>query len=101
MTVYMARFLRALEAEVWSYFHPYIASNPIMDSQPTDGRANGDISFEQSLEQFLLDAYTHGHDINGEWQVTVPISDAPDWIVSITKSYSEEDSSYQPTFLEE
>jgi hypothetical protein len=97
----MTRFLRALEAEVWSYFHPYAASEPIMDSQPTDGRAKRNIPFEQSLEQFLLDAYTHGQDINGEWQVTVPISDVPDWTVTITKSYSEEDSSYQPTHLEE
>lgn len=97
----MPHFLRTLEAAVWSYFHPYVASKPIMDSQPTDGRANEDISFEQSLEQFLLDAYTSGYAIKGEWQVTVPISDAPDWTVIITKSYSEENSSYQPTLLEE
>jgi hypothetical protein len=72
-----------------------------MDSQPTDGQANGDIPFEQSLEQFLLNAYTNGHEVEGEWQITVPISDAPDWLVTITKTYSEEASSYQPTLLEE
>lgn len=82
---------------MWIYFYPCSASKPIMDSQPTDQG----IPFEQSLEQFLLEAYTYGHAIEGEWQVTVPISDAPDWTVTITRSYSEEESSYQPTFIKE
>lgn len=101
MTVYMPRVLWTLEVEVWSYSRPYVASEPAMDSQPTDGRANRETPFEQSLKQFLLDTYTNGHAIEGEWHVTVPLSDAPDWMVTITKSYSEENSSYQPSLLEE
>lgn len=101
MMVYMTHYLMGLEVEVWSYFHPYIASEPTMDSHTTDGRANREIPFEQSLKQFLLNTYTIGHAIEGEWHVTVPLSDAPDWMVTITKSYSDENSSYQPTLLEE
>ncbi len=72
-----------------------------MNPPPTDRRDTGVFSFEQSLKELLLNAYSQGHTIEGEWQFTVPLTDAPDWTVSITKSYSEEDSSYQPTILEE
>lgn len=72
-----------------------------MDSQPTNRRDNEAPAFQRILEQFLLNAYTDGHTVEGEWNVTVPITDAPNWMVTVTKSYSEEDSSYQPAILEE
>ena len=72
-----------------------------MDSQSTDQHGTEVSTFEQTLRQLLLDAYTAGHIVEGEWDITVPITDAPDWTVTIEKSYSEEDAPYQPTILEE
>lgn len=72
-----------------------------MNTPPTDRRDTEGSPFEHTLRQLLLDAYTDGHTVEGEWTITVPITDTPDWTVTITKSYSEEDSAYQPTILEE
>lgn len=72
-----------------------------MNTPPTDRRGTEGSPFEQTLRQLLLDAYTAGHTVEGEWTITVPITDTPDWTVTISKSYSGEDSSYQPTILEE
>ena len=64
---------------------------------PGDGIA----AFEHALEQLVLGSFTDGIPLEGKWDITVPVADAPDWTVTIEKSYSEESPSYQPTLLEE
>ena len=66
------------------FFYPVQCLRTIMDSQPIDRHNSEAPAFQQILEQFLLDAYTDGHTVEGEWTVTVPITDAPDWTVTVT-----------------
>lgn len=59
------------------------------------------VNFEQSLERLVLESFAAGVPVEGSWDVTVPLGDAPNWSVTIEKSYSVEESSYQPETLEE
>ncbi|WP_232687499.1 hypothetical protein [Halobacterium zhouii] len=73
-----------------------------MDSNP-DIPETGDkvAAFARTLEQLVLNSFTDGVPLEGTWDITVPVADAPNWTVTIAKSYSEEATSYQPDLLEE
>lgn len=72
-----------------------------MDSNTPEEISEAIVAFEQALEQLVLESYTEGVPVEGTWDITIPVVDAPNWAVSIKKTYSEESSSYQPTLLEE
>lgn len=73
-----------------------------MDSNTdTQETSDGTAAFEHALEQLVLGSFTDGVPLEGEWTITIPVADAPDWTVTIEKTYSEESSPYQPTLLEE
>lgn len=59
------------------------------------------VEFEHALKQLVLETYTKGVPLDDTWEIAVPVADAPDWTVTITKTYSEETSDYDPDFLEE
>lgn len=59
------------------------------------------VAFERALERLVLESYTEGVPVEGTWTFPVPVADAPDWTVTIEKTYSEESSPYKPTLLEE
>lgn len=58
-------------------------------------------AFERALEQLVLGSFTDGVPLEGRWDITVPVADAPDWVVTIEKTHSEGDPSYRPSLLEE
>ena len=73
-----------------------------MDSTTTpEELAEATVAFEEALERLVLDSYIEGVPVEGTWDVTVPVADAPDWSVTIEKTYSEEPSAYRPELLEE
>lgn len=59
------------------------------------------VDFEQSLTQLILESYAAGVPVEDSWDITVPVGDAPNWTVTVEKTYSAEGSSYQPDFLKE
>ncbi|MCU4801812.1 hypothetical protein OB920_15645 [Halobacteria archaeon HArc-gm2] len=59
------------------------------------------VDFEQSLAQLILESFAEGVPVEDSWDITVPVGDAPDWTVTIEKTYPAEESSYQPEFLKE
>ena len=73
-----------------------------MDSN-TDTRETSDetTAFEQALERLVLGSFTDGVPLEGRWDITVPVTDAPNWTVTIERLYSEADSPHEPTLLEE
>ena len=58
-------------------------------------------SFEHDLEAMILDAFARGVTIEGQWEINVPVSTAPDWLITIEKRTSEADPTYEPTFLDD
>lgn len=73
-----------------------------MDSDTTAQEiSNSTVTFEQALERLVLESFTNGVSLEGTWNITVPVGDAPNWVVTIEKTYSEEGSSYRPSLLEE
>ena len=59
------------------------------------------VAFEQALEQLVIESYAEGVPVEGTWNITVPVTDAPNWAIDIKKVYTEESSSYEPSLLEE
>lgn len=73
-----------------------------MNSDPnTQKLSEATVAFEQALEQLVLASYTKGVPLERTWDITVPVADAPNWAVTIEKTYTTESSSYQPSLLEE
>lgn len=58
-------------------------------------------SFERDLEAVILAAFARGAAIEGQWEIDVPVTTAPDWTVTIEKRASETDPTYEPTFLDD
>ena len=71
--------------------------------KPDDPHADVDRTsrFERELGELLLESFSRGVTIEDTWTVTVPVADAPDWIVHIEKTYSDADPPYEPELLEE
>ncbi|SFC69925.1 hypothetical protein SAMN05444422_11548 [Halobiforma haloterrestris] len=61
----------------------------------------GDPSFEDELETVILTAFARGDAIEGQWDIEVPVSSAPDWTITVEKRLSEADSPHEPTFLDD
>lgn len=73
-----------------------------MDSDTTSQEnAESTAAFEQALEQLVLQSFVNDVSLEGAWDITVPVADAPDWTVTIEKTYSGESAPYQPSLLEE
>lgn len=72
--------------------------DPDINTQEIDASTT---SFEQALERLVLESFTDGVKVEGTWDITVPVTDAPNWTVTIEKTYSEGDAPYQPSLLEE
>lgn len=67
----------------------------------TQNRREAVVEFEEALERLVLESFADGVPVEDAWDVTVPVADAPNWTVTIEKTYSDESTPYQPTVLEE
>ncbi|WP_227380428.1 hypothetical protein [Haladaptatus halobius] len=57
-------------------------------------------AFENDLKALILGAFADGAAIEGTWEITLPVTDAPNWMIEIAKIRTG-DSSYDPEFIEE
>jgi hypothetical protein len=72
-----------------------------MGTDNIHGISDATSEFERSLERLVLGSFTKGVPVDGTWEITVPLADAPDWMVTIEREYSGDVPSYQPELLEE
>ena len=71
-----------------------------MDSTDTlDERAEATAEFERNLKTLLLEAFTNGAELEGVWEITVPIKAAPNWTIEISKTSTSKTASYDPEFI--
>ncbi|WP_436348702.1 hypothetical protein [Natronorubrum sp. FCH18a] len=57
-------------------------------------------AFEHELRELILSAYSRGTAIEDTWEINSPVSDAPNWRVTIEKVPPGE-RTYDPSLLEE
>lgn len=46
-------------------------------------------AFEADLRSLVLTAFASGVPVEGTWEITLPVADAPDWRVAIEKTGAE------------
>lgn len=57
-------------------------------------------SFEEALREVIVSCYANGEPVEGEWEITTPVADAPNWIVDVQKVYSDAESEYDPELID-
>ncbi|MCU4744709.1 hypothetical protein OB955_19705 [Halobacteria archaeon AArc-m2/3/4] len=67
---------------------------------PSNSSDDPTTAFENDLGELILAAYGRGAAIEDTWKIDGPVSDAPNWRVTIEK-VPPEDLTYDPTILEE
>lgn len=70
---------------------------------PTDTPPEAETSeqFERELADLIARAFARGTAVERTWNVSVPVADAPNWKIEISKTYSDDDPPYVPEFLDE
>lgn len=72
-----------------------------MDTNPSSKSAGDTMAaFEHELRELILSAYGRGTTVEDTWEITSPVSDAPNWRVTIEKVPPAEQT-YDPSLLEE
>lgn len=61
--------------------------------------SNAMVEFEAALADILLSAFAAGATVEREWRVSLPVAEAPDWIVTVKRVDPE--GGYEPTLFEE
>lgn len=73
---------------------PDAPSPDVDDTDPTR-------RFERELRRLIADSFARGAAIERTWEITSPVTDAPNWSVTIEKTYSDDEPSYEPRLLDE
>ncbi|WP_227357137.1 hypothetical protein [Haladaptatus salinisoli] len=58
------------------------------------------VAFENDLKALILGAFADGAAIEGTWEITLPVNDAPNWTVEIAKVRTDVPT-YDSEFIEE
>lgn len=66
---------------------------------PSD--ADRTAEFERELTELIATAFARGTTVERTWEITVPVTAAPNWTVEISKTYSDEESPYEPDFIDD
>ncbi|WP_126662678.1 hypothetical protein [Haloterrigena salifodinae] len=71
------------------------------DSGPSDSDVTA--AFERDLEALVTTAFGRGAVIDGVWDVSSPVSAAPEWTITIERRDPDpdSDSAFEPEFLED
>lgn len=67
---------------------------------PSNPSADATTAFDDELEELILSAYSGGATVEKTVEIDAPVSDAPNWRVTIEK-VPPADRSYDPSLLEE
>ncbi|MFC4440477.1 MULTISPECIES: hypothetical protein [Natrialbaceae] len=68
-------------------------------NEPSDTEAITD--FERELTDLIASAFARGIPLEQTWEIVLPVADAPNWTIEIQKTYSSDESPYDPEFIDD
>lgn len=84
---------------------PYLCtmtpSITLMSPTDTPSKAELTADFEHELTDLIASSFARGATIERTWKITVPAVDAPDWTVTIQRTYSDDESPYEPDLIDD
>lgn len=60
-----------------------------MDFDSIEDVGAASVRFERKLEELVVGSFARGVPVEGAWEVTSPLDDTPDWVITIEKVYPE------------
>lgn len=75
--------------------------HPLMNMDKSRPKTDATQQFEHDLRELIMTSFADGAQLEDTWTITVPVTDAPNWRVTIEKTYTDEDPAYEPRFLKE
>lgn len=56
-----------------------------MDFESIEEAGAATARFERELEELVVGSFARGARVEGTWEITSPLSDTPDWTITIEK----------------
>lgn len=72
----------------------------VMPPSDTNRKPNQPASFEEALKEVIVSFYASSEPVEGHWEITTPLADAPNWIIDVEKVYSDDEPEYDPEFID-
>ncbi|SEP91452.1 hypothetical protein SAMN04489841_0829 [Natrinema salaciae] len=57
-------------------------------------------SFEEALTEVIVSWYANSEPVEGRWEIATPLADAPNWVVDVEKTYSDDEPEYDPELID-
>lgn len=73
----------------------------MMTDEETSRAGEAMARFEAALEDIVLEAFARGGKIEGTWRIEPPVTDAPNWLVTVTKVDPTGEARYEPSLIDE
>lgn len=70
-----------------------------MEHKDIPSKAEATTEFHHALTDLIASAFARGAAIEQTWEVAIPVADAPNWTVTVQKTYSDDEPAYDPDLL--
>lgn len=79
--------------------HDDSAATDAMEHEDLPSEAEATTEFQRALTDLIASAFARGAAIERTWEIAVPVAGAPNWTVTVEKTYSDEEPEYDPELL--
>jgi len=73
----------------------------MMSDEESRRRSEARVAFESSLTDIVLEAFARGAKIEGDWRIDPGVSEAPSWLVTVSKLEPNGEGGYDCSMIDE